>query len=169
MTGATAAVTGTTSGMTGASMQSPGVATPPAMASEKDDGMMQLSEEQVAIGKRVVNRGGTRIRRYVVETPVEENIALRDEKVTLERHPVADGRPAIDGSFSEKTIEMTATAEEAVVSKTARVVEEIGLRKEATERTETIRDSVRKEEVEIEQLPAGTASQATVETTKPRI
>ncbi len=122
------------------------------------DGVLQLSEESLAVGKRVVNRGGTRIRRYVVETPIEESVNLHSEKVVLERHPVTDGRPV--GDFSEKTIEMTETAEEAVVSKTARVYEEVGLRKEATDRTETVRDTVRKEEVEIEQIP-GTATTTT--------
>ncbi len=119
------------------------------------DGKMQLSEESLSVGKRVVNQGGTRIRRYVVETPVEQNVNLHSEKVVLERHPVTDGRPASD-SFSDKTIEMTEMAEEAVVSKTAHVYEEVGLRKEATDRTETIRDSVRKEEVEIEELSSTT-------------
>ncbi len=51
---------------------------------------------------------------------------------------------------------MTESAEEAVVSKTARVYEEVGLRKEATDRVETIRDTVRKEEVEVEQIPGTT-------------
>ena len=132
-----------------------------------DDGMIQLSEEQLAVGKRVVNRGGTRIRRFVVETPVEQQVTLHDEKVTLERRPVTDGRPASD-SFSEKAVELTASAEEAVVSKTARVVEEVGLRKEATDRVETVRDTVRKEEVEIEQIPGGTTSTTTTGTTAPR-
>ena len=121
---------------------------------------LQLSEESLAVGKRVVNRGGTRIRRFVVETPVEESLTLRDEKVTLERRPVTDGRPATD-SFSDKTIEMTESAEEAVVSKTARVYEEVGLNKTATDRVETIRDTVRKEEVEIEQIPGGTTATTT--------
>ena len=130
----------------------------PATATRTDDGgMMQLSEEQLSVGKRLVNRGGTRIRRYVVETPVEENVSLHSERVTLDRHPVTDGRPVTDGSFSEKTIEMTETAEEAVVSKTARVVEEVGLRREASDRVETVRDNVRKEEVKIEQVPGATA------------
>ncbi len=135
----------------------------------KTDGTMQLSEESLAVGKRVVNRGGTRIRRFVVETPVEQNVTLRDEKVTLERRPVTDGRPVGPDEFGDKTIEMTASSEEAVVSKTARVVEEIGLRKEATDRTETIRDTVRKEEVEIEQLPdTATSTTTTSGTLNPR-
>ncbi len=118
-----------------------------------DGGTIQLSEEQLSVGKRVINRGGTRIRRFVVETPVEQNVTLHDEKVTLERRPVTDGRPVTGADFSEKTIEMTETAEEAVVAKTARVKEEIALRKEATERVETVRDTVRREDVEIEQIP----------------
>ena len=64
------------------------------------------------------------------------------------------------GEFGEKTIEMTESGEEAVVSKTARVYEEVGLRKDATDRTETIRDTVRKEEVDVEQIP-GTATTTT--------
>lgn len=131
-----------------------------------NDGTLQLSEEQLAVGKRLVNRGGTRIRRFVVETPIEEQVTLRDEKVTLERHAVTEARPAAD-SFTEKTIETTASAEEAVVSKTAHVYEEVGLRKEATDRVETVRDTVRKEEVEIEQIPGSTTSATTTGTTSP--
>ena len=117
-----------------------------------DGGTIQLSEETLAVGKRVVNRGTTRIRRFVVETPVEEEVRLRDERVTIERHPVTDGRPATD-SFSEKTVEVTESAEEAVVSKTARVKEEIAIKKESADRTETIRDTVRREDVEIVKEP----------------
>jgi uncharacterized protein (TIGR02271 family) len=126
---------------------------------------IQLAEESLAVGKRLFNRGGTRIRRYVVETPVEESVSLHSEKVTLERRPVTDGRPVTDANFSEKVIEMTETAEEAVVSKTARVVEEIGLRKEATDRVETIHDTVRKEEVDIERLPGTTTTVPGIVTT----
>ena len=128
---------------------------------------IQLAEESLAVGKRVVNRGGTRIRRFVVETPVEQSVTLHDEKVLLDRRPVTDGRPVTD-SFSEKTLEMTASAEEAVVAKTARVVEEVGLRKEATDRTETIRDTVRKEQVEVEQVPGSATTTTSGTTLNPR-
>jgi uncharacterized protein (TIGR02271 family) len=125
---------------------------------------IQLSEESLAVGKRVVNRGGTRIRRFVVETPIEQSVTLHDEKVTLERRPVTDGRPATD-SFSDKTIEMTESTEEAVVSKTAHVYEEVGLKKTAADRVETVRDTVRKEEVEVEQIPGTNTSTTTSGTT----
>jgi uncharacterized protein (TIGR02271 family) len=122
---------------------------------------IQLAEESLAVGKRVVNRGGTRIRRYVVETPVEESVSLHSEKVTLDRRPVTDGRPVTDADFTDKTIEMTESTEEAMVSKTARVVEEVSLRKEVTDRVETVRDTVRKEEVEIDQIPGETTTNRT--------
>ena len=134
----------------------PAIQTPKPTAAATDGGTIQLSEETLAVGKRVVNRGTTRIRRFVVETPVEEQVSLHDERVTIERHPVTDGRPVTD-SFSDKTIEMTESAEEAVVSKSAHVREEIAIKKEATDRTETVRDTVRREDVEIVKVPGDKA------------
>jgi uncharacterized protein (TIGR02271 family) len=120
-----------------------------------DDASIQLAEESLSVGKRAVSGGTTRIRRYVVETPVQEQVTLHGEKVTTERRPVTDGRPVGDADFTEKTIEMTETSEEAVVAKTARVTEEVSLRKDASDRVETVRDTVRRDEVEIEQVPGG--------------
>ena len=131
------------------------------------DQSLQLSEEELSVGKRLVNRGGTRIRRYVVETPVEQRVSLHEEKVVLDRHPVTDARPAAD-SFSDKSIEMIETSEEAVIAKTAHVYEEVGLRKERAERVETVRDTVRKEQAEIEQLP-GTPTNDSKKTLSPKV
>jgi len=158
---------------TTATTRTPLAAAPPRAAAATgttatDGGTIQLAEEQLSVGKRVINRGGTRIRRFVVETPVEQNVTLHDEKVTLERRPVTDGRPVTGADFSEKTIEMTETAEEAVIAKTARVKEEISLRKEATERVETVRDTVRREDVEIEQVPGERIGTGTTTPLPPR-
>ena len=114
---------------------------------------VQLAEEFLNVGKRAVTGGTTRIRRYTVEKPVEENVTLHNERVVLDRRPVTDGRVLANADFSDKTISMTEMNEEAVVSKTARVVEEIGLHKEASDRVETVRDTLRKDDVEIEQVP----------------
>ena len=103
-------------------------------------------------GKRVVNKGGVRVRRYVIKTPVNESVSLRDETVTLGRWPVADERPLEPGELSEKVIEMTASAEEAVTAKTARVYEEVGLRKEVVDRTKYVKDTMRKEKAAVEQV-----------------
>ena len=127
-----------------------------ALAPAKDGDTIQLAAESLSVGKRAVSGGTTRIRKYVVETPVEEQVNLHSERVTIERRPVSDGRPLDNASFTDKTIEMTETSEEAVVSKTARVTEEIGLRKEASDRVETIKDTVRREEAEVEKVAGET-------------
>ena len=89
-----------------------------------------------------------------METPVEQQVALQDEKVVVDRRPVTGGQPV--ANFTDKTIEMTETHEEPVISKTARVTEEVSLHKKVTDRVETVRDTVRRDEVEVEQAP-GTA------------
>jgi uncharacterized protein (TIGR02271 family) len=129
------------------------VATGTAAAGSTDGSTIPLSEETLAVGKRAINRGTTRVRRFVVETPIEEQVSLRDETVSIERRPVTDARPITNADFTDKVIEVTETDEEAVVSKTARVREEVVVRKGETERTETVRDTVRHEDVEITQEP----------------
>ena len=113
-----------------------------------------IVQEDIAVGKRQVQRGGVRVYSHMVETPVEENIQLRDERVYVDRQKV--DRPATEADFTafkEGSMELTETAEEAVVSKKARIVEEVTLGKQSSESTQTIRDTVRHTEVETEQLP----------------
>src|SRR5215217_2252226 len=112
-------------------------------------------EEDIAIGKREVERGHVRIYSRVTERPVEESVRLREEKVTVERRPV--DRPATDADFAaaaqQQVIEMTETAEEPVMTRRARVVEEVVVQKEETERTETVRGTERHTEVEVQRAP----------------
>ncbi len=114
------------------------------------DDVIPVVDERLVVGKRDVNLGRVRVRSYLREEPVSANVNLHEERVTLERRPV--DRPLTDANsaFRDRTIEAEAHAEEAVVDKEARVTEEISLRKESTERQETINDTVRKTEVEIE-------------------
>lgn len=110
-----------------------------------------IVEEQMNIGKREVETGGVRVRSRIVERPVEESLRLRVERVHVERNPV--NRPATEAdlnSFREGTIEMTQREEVPVVSKEARVVEEVSVGKQVDERTETVRDTVRNTEVDVE-------------------
>jgi uncharacterized protein (TIGR02271 family) len=112
--------------------------------------VIPLSEEQLDVGKRTVDRGTTRVRRYVVEKPVEENVTLRGERMTVERRqPIETTTAPGMGAFEERVVEVREAAEEPVVAKTARVVEEVVIGREATERTETVKDTVRREEVEV--------------------
>jgi uncharacterized protein (TIGR02271 family) len=112
-----------------------------------------IIEENLEVGKREVIRGGTRLRSRIIERPVEESVRLREETVRVDRVPVDRAATSADlQNFSEREIEMTETAEVPVVTKEARVVEEVSLGKEVNERTETVSDTVRKTEVDVENL-----------------
>jgi len=122
-------------------------------------------EENLQVGKREVETGGARISSRIVEQPIEENITLREEHVQIERNPV--NRPVSDAdlnNFREGEIELTEHAEVPVVNKEARVVEEITLEKQVTERDEVIRDTVRKTEVDVENLGADADNLRTTDT-----
>ncbi|HEX8417683.1 MAG TPA: YsnF/AvaK domain-containing protein [Methylobacterium sp.] len=115
------------------------------------DETIPVVEERLEVGKRVTEGGRVRVRSYVTETPVQESVSLHEESVHVERRPVDRAPTSADENlFAEKSIEATARGEQAVVSKEARVVEEIGLRKESTDRTETVSDTVRRTEVEVQ-------------------
>ena len=113
---------------------------------------LEVVEEQLQIGKREVERGGVRVRRVVSEHEVEAQVNLRDETIHVERQAVDRSVADTDDLFSEKTIELTETDEEAVVGKEAHVVEEVVVGKEVETRTETVRETVRRADVKIEEL-----------------
>jgi uncharacterized protein (TIGR02271 family) len=120
----------------------------------QDEVAIPVVHEDIAIGKREVERGHVRIDSRVTEQPVEEAVRLREEKVTVERRPV--DRPATDADMAaaaQEVIEMTETAEEPVVTKRARVVEEVVVHKEVTEHTETVRETVRHTDVDVRREP----------------
>jgi uncharacterized protein (TIGR02271 family) len=123
-----------------------------AVSGGKEEQVIPLSEEELQVGKRTVDRGTTSIRRYVVRKPVEESVTLRDETVAVERRrPVTAGEASAPaGAFEERTVEVHQTAEEPVVSKTAHIAEEVVVRKDVTERTETVHDDVRREQVDVQ-------------------
>ncbi len=128
------------------------------MAADRD-APISIVEERLVVGKREVARGGVRVRSYVVETPVEEQVSLRQEHVDVERRAVDRPLGAGEDAFRERTMEMTETGEEAVVGKQAFVKEEIELRKDVDQRTEEVRETVRHTEVEVERTDAaGVAS-----------
>ena len=129
--------------------------------------VISLSEESLQVGKRAVDRGTTRVRRYVLERPVEEQIPLRNETVSVFRRPVTGTGTVGADAFSDREIVVNETDEEAVVAKTARVVEEVVVQKGVEERVETIHDTLRKEEVEIDTPTTGLTGAA--KTNPPRI
>ena len=108
-------------------------------------------EEEIEVGKRQVAKGVVRVFSRTVETPVHETVNLREEHATIEHRP-ADraATPADLNAFDEKSVEVQEMAEKAVVNKSARVVEEVVVGKEVSQSTESIDDTVRHTEVDVE-------------------
>jgi len=123
-----------------------------ASRSPNEEAVIPVTEESLQVGKREVQRGGVRVISRTVEKPVEATVALREEHATVTRRPVDRAVTDADSAFKDQSVEIRETAEEAVVGKTARVVEEVEIGKESNVREETIRDTVRKTEVDVEQL-----------------
>jgi stress response protein YsnF len=112
--------------------------------------VIPLGEEVLEVSKRTESRGTARIRRYVIETAVEQQVTLQSEKVVVERRrPVSD---KVTGEvLTEMTVEVIETAEVPVVNKRVRLREEIVVRTERTQQVETVRETVRRDEVDIQQ------------------
>lgn len=117
----------------------------------------KVMKEELKVGKRAVESAAVRIHRRMTETPVSEQVRLREERAVVDRRPVdREATPAEREAFgkADRDILLRETSEEPVVSKTARVVDEVSVGKEAQERTETVKDTVRSTQVDVEKLGA---------------
>ncbi len=128
-----------------------GATTTPTTDNVDANDTLKVIQEDLQVGKRTVETGGVRVRSRIVEKPVEESLRLREERVRIQRTPVNRVATNADlNAFQQGEISVTEHAEVPVVNKEARVVEEISVGKEVNERTETIRDTVRSTEVDVE-------------------
>jgi uncharacterized protein (TIGR02271 family) len=108
---------------------------------------LPLSEERLRVGKEAVRTGGVRIRSYVEEVPVSQDVELATERVSVERRAATGDAEA---GFEERAIEVETFSEEPVVQKEARVVEEVVVKKGVDVRKETVKDTVRRTQVEVD-------------------
>jgi uncharacterized protein (TIGR02271 family) len=129
--------------------------------SGRGEQVLPVVEETLRIGMRDVSHGRIRIRSYVVETPVDEQVTLREEHVAIEHRPADRALSLADQAFQERTIEAEERGEEAVVSKEVRITEEIVIRKEAGQRIEPVSDTVRQTKAEVEDERGNTITGAT--------
>jgi uncharacterized protein (TIGR02271 family) len=119
-----------------------------------DASVLPVAEEELRVGKREVGSGGVRATSRVHDVPVEQEVSLKKESVNVERRDVDRPLTDADDAFRERTVEVTARSEEPVIEKRAHVIEEVVLRKDADTTTETIRDTVRKTDVNVEEIGA---------------
>jgi uncharacterized protein (TIGR02271 family) len=113
-----------------------------------------IVREELKVGKRAFERGGVKIAVHVVQKPVTEQVHLRESRVEIERRTVDRPISGDVAGFQDQMIEVSEEGEETVVSKQARVVEEVIVHKHVTDRIETVNDSLRTTEVDFGRLGA---------------
>jgi len=124
-----------------------------------DRALIPIVEEELHVGKRTVDAGGVRIYRRIVEVPVDQQVALQDQHVRIERNPVNRAATQAERLHAgEQTVELTETREELVVSKAAHVIEEVIVGRKASEHVEHVRDTVRRTEIEVEEIAPDTSN-----------
>jgi uncharacterized protein (TIGR02271 family) len=160
------AYTGGTTGTANTALGTAGAtSTPRTNTGANTSESIPVVEEELQVGKRRVLRGGVRVYSRVVEQPVEENIDLQEERVRVERRPVNRAVTEADlRAGQDQVIEVEEYAEQPVVSKQARVVEEVHVGKEVSQRSETVRDTIRHTEVDVQPI-TGTTTGAGATTT----
>jgi uncharacterized protein (TIGR02271 family) len=105
-------------------------------------------EEELQVGKREVEYGRIRLRKWVETEPVTEGVELRRQTAFVKRQPV--NRPASGAAIGEEEVEMPLHREEPVVSKETMEREQIILHMEEETHQETVHGEVRREHVEVE-------------------
>ena len=121
---------------------------------QEEDYVLPVIEESLEVGKRAVERGRVRVYNRITERAVEEKVGLRDETIHVERRVVNRPVDITADLFQERSFEVVEIDEEAIVSKVARVIEEVVVSKEVAENIQTIKDTVRRSDVEIEKVAA---------------
>ena len=134
----------------------PAAAPAPSAAAPAQEAATPPAGDELRVGMPLQSRGGARVRSVIRETPAEEEVALSEEHVDVEHRP-SERRVSFEdvqagGLLKERVFEIRAMREEPVITKEAFVREEVIVRKTVRERTETVRDTVRRTDFEIEEL-----------------
>ena len=115
-----------------------------------------LSEEQVKVGKQKVGAGEIKVRKKITTEQVNVPVELKREDAVIERVAASETRPTGKEPFQEERIEVPLSREEPVVEKQTRVTGGVRIRKTEGVEQQTIQESVRREDVDIDE--SGTAS-----------
>lgn len=116
--------------------------------------VLQLAEEQLQIGKKNVETGRTRVRRFTTEQDVSQEVTLHEEHAEVLRTALTQPAALEEIDWADRELEVVETREQALVNKTARLVEEVALRTKGADHLETIHEKLRRQQAEVEQLDA---------------
>src|SRR5690606_29926932 len=124
------------------------------LAAETEGRDLEVVEERVVVGKREVPREELRVRTFIAERPVRQQVQLTEEHIQVQREPANEpvSPGAVESALTEDEFVVTAHGEEAVVGKEARVVERVHVGKTAETHAETIEATERGRDVEVESI-----------------
>ena len=117
------------------------------------DDAMTRSEERLDVGTEKVATGRARLRKHIVTENVTTTVPVEREEVRLEREPITDanrGDAMSGGDLTTEEHEVVLNEERVVVDKETVPVERVRLDKETVVENETVSDSVRKEEIDLD-------------------
>jgi uncharacterized protein (TIGR02271 family) len=117
----------------------------------EDELRIPVVEEELTATVREREAGAVRIEKRVVEEDRVLEVPVTDEQIRVERRIVDRPLGAETQAFEEIVIDVPLTTEQVELQKQARVAEEIVVSKEATQRTERVTDTVRREEVFVDE------------------
>jgi uncharacterized protein (TIGR02271 family) len=118
------------------------------------DDAMTRSEERLEVGTQAREAGRARLRKYVVTENVTTTVPVSHEEVRIEREPITESNrdDALSGEpIQEAEHEVVLHAEEPVVQKHVEPVERVRLSKDTVQEQRTIEESVRKEQVDLDE------------------
>jgi len=160
-----------TGGTGAATAQTTGAATSQTettMAAGQEQVIIPLYQENVKVGKREVDAGGVRIRKHVTTEPLNQDLELRQETLSIDRLPADQGGAAtttgqgaattaaapqegqLGQPFQEGEITIRLQKEEPVVERSMTQSGKIVAQKRSTTQQTTVKENVRKEQVDIE-------------------
>ncbi|MDF3042814.1 MAG: hypothetical protein K0Q71_5520 [Thermomicrobiales bacterium] len=118
----------------------------------EDELRIPVMEEELTATVREQEAGAVRIEKDVVTEQRTLEVPVTEERVRVERRVVDRAATAADaGAFEETVIDVPLTTETVDVQKEARVTGEVVVSKEAVGRTEQVTDTVRREEVYVDE------------------
>jgi len=114
---------------------------------------MRLHEERLNVDKEQVKTGEVNVGKHVVEEERSVDVPVEREEVYVERRAVDEGTTDDNdtGFYKNENINIPTSEERVNVSKEDVVSEEIVVGKRKVEDTETVRDTVRHEEADIDE------------------
>jgi uncharacterized protein (TIGR02271 family) len=127
-----------------------------------------LSQEEVKVGKRTVAAGEARVRKTVSTKQVNVPVELKREDAVIERMPAHKVGSSGKEAFQDERIEVPLSREVPVVEKETRVTGGVRVRKTEDVEQETIQESVRREDVDIDESGKASSSRKGRPGTDPR-